>query len=525
MVLLLGLAAYPAVAVVLRFRILLRQALLRLGASLRQRRFRRWLLLSMGYAACEAALLWRFRLRMARLKLPRRGDRRGTPADLQWLARAVEHPVCPMSLSRESMELYLKEEQPDRKHGLDWEDDYALVLEAFCLAAPSPNEHSMLLRIATAMAKQQGISPPPADAKPTVRPAPIAFGSSRLQVVHKPLVVELTLAVTRLAADAVFMALGYRQRWLPTPEGWFRYWLVCPGEPDPAVLPAVFIHGVGLGAAPYLLFIERLRRARRAPLVVLELPNCSRSHFQAIMPSAASFRDALERLLRDEVLVTGPGRYVLLGHSLGTDFCSMVMNDPRLAHGDPALRPARLVLLDPVCFAHEIADAHRLPFWTLPEAREIARKTRTWWPRMLAVLLLVIRDEYNQEATKRAIVPGTDSIFRCSPSLLGLCPTLAIFSGNDQALPAWKVFDYVRAQFPEMQVRMDPGLEHGGFLMPWVAWWLSRSHAETVVRFLDLRASASLRRIESEPGDKTSPEEDRPLRRKSRSELSLRERR
>ena len=48
---------------------------------------------------------------------------------------------------------------------------------------------------------------------------------------------------------------------------------------------------------------------------------------------------------------------MLLGHSLGTDYCSMVMNDPRLAqsarsevHEEPPLRPARLVLMDPVSF-------------------------------------------------------------------------------------------------------------------------------------------------------------------------------
>ena len=47
-------------------------------------------------------------------------------------------------------------------------------------------------------------------------------------------------------------------------------------------------------------------------------------------------------------------------------------------------------------------------------------------------------------------------------------------SGKDQALPAWAIHDYLRAHFPEIEVRMDPGLEHGGFLLPFVPGWLAR---------------------------------------------------
>jgi len=322
----------------------------------------------------------------------------------------------------------------------------------------------------------------------------------------------------RLLADAVFSALGYRRRWLPTAEGWIRYWVARPAEPDPAILPAVFIHGVGMGAVPYVHFLQRLRRARRAPLVALELPNCSRSHFQAVIPSATSFRDAVERLLCDELGISAPGRYVLMGHSLGTDFCSMVMNDPRMANDDPPLRPARLVLLDPICFVQEIAEAHRLPFWTLREARDKYRGQH-WLPTIIAMLFLVIRDEYNQEATKRAIVPGTDSIFRCSDVLLGRCPTLVCLSGNDCALPAWKIHDYLRAQFPQIEVRMDPGLPHGGFLMPLLPGWLVRLHAEAVLRFLD---PVQLARVASHPTQPDGPEpEALPMKRNSRSALSL----
>lgn len=294
-----------------------------------------------------------------------------------------------------------------------------------------------------------------------------------------------------------------------------RYW-VSQASDSASCLPAVFIHGVGLGAVPYVPLLQKLRRGRESTLIVLELPNCSRSSFQPAMPNPTAFRNALERLLLHELGISRAGSYVLIGHSLGTDYCSMVMNDPRHVNGDSPLRPARLVLLDPICFAHEQLEAHRLPFWTCEEAIE---KSTVWWPLQLAVLFFVIRDEYNQEATKRALVPGTDTIFRCSPALLRRCKTLVCLSGNDQALPAWKIHDYLRAQLPELEVRMDPGLEHGGFLNPLNPGWLAQSHADSVVRFL--RGDEILSRVASDPAALAKEAADLPMKRNSRSELSL----
>jgi len=312
-----------------------------------------------------------------------------------------------------------------------------------------------------------------------------------------------------------------------------------------------------MGFVPYILFLHALRRRRAAPLLVLELPNCSRSHYQDVVPSVPSFRAALETLLRREFGVARSGEYVLLGHSLGTDYCSMVMNDPRLAesarsevHEEPPLRPARLVLMDPVCFLHESAESHRLPFWTVGEAM---RKAGAWWrwPVQLLLLLLVIRDESNQEVTKRALVPGTgharpsrnlrgafeegsrnllgtDTLFRASPELLRRCATLVTMSGKDQALPAWEIHDYLRAHFPEIEVRMDPGLEHGGFLLPFVPGWLARSVFEAVLTFVGASPpSPALPRVASLPGVGGAPMVDgspaaEPMLRRNRSRSSSR---
>jgi len=232
-----------------------------------------------------------------------------------------------------------------------------------------------------------------------------------------------------------------------------------------------------------------------------------------------------------ELGITEPAKYVLLGHSLGTDFCSMIMNDPRLAEGDSIVRPARVVLLDAICFGHEVPAAHRLPFWTIREAVEQHKgQPLALLPLALAILLLVIRDEHNQEACKRAVVPGADVIFRCPPELLRRCPTLVCLSGNDKALPAWQIRDYVRVHFPDIEVRMDPGFEHGGFLMPWLPSWQARSYVQTVLGFLETEMS-SLPRTDSHMAETAQKPlshilcaangEGPPLRQKSRSELTL----
>lgn len=463
------------------------------------------------YLAAELVTYRRFRLRLARLHVPHKHDRRGTIKDLEWIAASAEHSICPLTFSKESFQRFLDEQfakldaAGERRSGdiyrrTSWQHYYETARECFCIAGPSPEEHALLLRFAHATAKRQGLEVPPANAPvPTGYAAPVAYGSSPIIALHKPLPVELMFAATRCTFELAFLALGYRARWMPTPEGWIRYWIARPRVLDPSILPAVFIHGVGLGAGIYIPFLERLRTGRQALLVVVEMPNNSRSHFQDMMPTAASFRHALERLLAAELDVDlKPGQYVLIGHSLGTDCCAMVMNDPRLTHSDSPIRPGRLVLLDPVCFAQEVPEAHRLPFWTIREAFKNCRDRGAFWPLHLLMLLLVIRDEYNQEACKRFIVPGTDALFRCSPALLRRCRTLVCLSGRDQALPAWRIHDYLRAQFPDIELRMDPTMEHGGFLVS-APGWISRSHAETVLKFLGDRY-ADLPRVSSEPG-------------------------
>jgi len=470
-----------------------------------------------AYIVFELISFQRFRRRIARLQISRCCDRRGTLDDLKWWQSAVNHPSCPLSISKHSLQRFL-DDQEDAAEQVTWEHYYAIVSECFCIATPSPSEHQLILKITASMAAKQGLAQPPAGAKPPNCQAPLAFGRSPVQVFHKPLIFEACMYGFRCAVDVVLLACGFRPRWIPTPEGWMRYWVALPVKPDSGLMPAVFVHGVGMGAAPYVLFLERIRRSWGAKLIVIELPNVSRSHFQDIMPNPSSFRGAVRTILKNELDISAPGQYILLGHSLGTDFCTSIMNDPFLDHGgDSLLRPCRLVLMDPVCFAIEAATSHRLAFWTWREA--VHDRPRIMWPFMLAMWFLIIRDEAHQEAMKRALSSGTDFVFRCSRELLQRCPVLVCLSGNDEFLPAWKIHDYIRAQFPDIRVRMDPALTHGAVMAPAVPGWLAWHHASAIIQFLkpdiiDVPRTASQPTVHQW-------DDSRPLRKKSRSDLAL----
>jgi len=95
-------------------------------------------------------------------------------------------------------------------------------------------------------------------------------------------------------------------------------------------------------------------------------------------------------------------------------------------------------------------------------------------------------------------------------------------------LPAWAIHDYLRAHFPEIEVRMDPGLEHGGFLLPFVPGWLARSVFEAVLTFVGASPpSPALPRVASLPGAGGAPMVDgspaaEPMLRRNRSRSSSR---
>lgn len=438
----------------------------------------------LSYALVEFVAYRRFQSRLAKAREPVLIDARASLEVLKWFRCSAQNKVCPLSYNKETLKQYLRDKGHENPI-VTWQHYYAIVAHGLRIFEPSHVEHQELLATASAMARHQGLAPPPPGvAPPTSTEPPAMYGTSQLMVAYKPLPVELGFSIVRGSASALLYLLGYTRHWVSTPEGKIAYWQgasKCSNRASElSAAPCIFIHGVGMGVLPYIIFLEQLRHTYPGPMVAIELPNASRCTFQTKLPDPSSFRHAYQRILLNLGVHSQRG-HVLVAHSLGTDYCSMVMNDPRKLNS-PIL-PARLVLVDPICFPHEVFDSHRIMFWTFQEA---CRKMPAI-PRVVIALALYlfIYDEYNQQIGKRALSPGHECMFKPTPEMLRACPTLVCLSGHDATIPSWAIHDWIRAQFPDLFLRMDPQLEHGGFIMSLEAKsWVSKLHLNQIASFI-----------------------------------------
>ncbi len=165
----------------------------------------------------------------------------------------------------------------------------------------------------------------------------------RPRVDLRPLAAYAAAEGAALAAGACLLAAGFRRR----RAGRFVYWALPPRAPaaDRAANPAppiVLLHGVGLGALPYVSLARRLAAAApAAPLAVLELPAAA-LRAGALPPpgwdAAAAAAVAAGRALGSEAA----GGACLVGHSYGSFAAARAaLLHPRDVHS--------LALLDPVC--------------------------------------------------------------------------------------------------------------------------------------------------------------------------------
>mmetsp|Transcript_24328 Transcript_24328/g.72474 ORF Transcript_24328/g.72474 Transcript_24328/m.72474 type:complete len:508 (+) Transcript_24328:45-1568(+) len=111
------------------------------------------------------------------------------------------------------------------------------------------------------------------------------------------------------------------------------------GEAEP---PAVFLHGLGVGLPPYLLFIRRLATAREC--FVVELPEVSQAGTEEVLRPEVMAAE-LAAMLRAH----GHDRACFIGHSYGTFVLSWALR----ARPDIV---QRVVLIDPVCLMLSLPD-------------------------------------------------------------------------------------------------------------------------------------------------------------------------
>ena len=125
------------------------------------------------------------------------------------------------------------------------------------------------------------------------------------------------------------------------------YWLrECEADHDSKGQPIVFIHGVGVGLAPYFIFVRRLintfkRSGIHRDIILLEIPSISQ-HIDPPLYYSHIVAEELSEVLQKH----GYKKALLVGHSFGTFVCaSLVQQVPEIVES--------LVVIDAVSvFAH-----------------------------------------------------------------------------------------------------------------------------------------------------------------------------
>ena len=171
----------------------------------------------------------------------------------------------------------------------------------------------------------------------------------------RPLLYYFLSDVVSAVTATIMRVRGFRRH----REGKLSYWFH-PGDTvggvAAGVSPIVFVHGVGLGLAPYLGWLKHLRNLhafgrRRSPMLVLELPFVSqRLGGLRSLPQEQRTTDEISRAMARHQLKSA----TFIGHSLGTVYLSWLAK----------LRPellASCVFIDPIVFL-----LHQRKVWPSP---------------------------------------------------------------------------------------------------------------------------------------------------------------
>ena len=142
-------------------------------------------------------------------------------------------------------------------------------------------------------------------------------------------------------------------------EGELNYWYRPAKAGAVAGDALVFVHGIGLGPAPYAAFLDQCADDS-TPLIALDIDAFSQRIFAAAPPTPDRFATLLDAALTRH----GVQRAVMAGHSLGSTYVAQFARRDR-ARGD-ARRVVGVVLLDPVaCLLHQAKTTSEFVFNSL----------------------------------------------------------------------------------------------------------------------------------------------------------------
>jgi len=249
--------------------------------------------------------------------------------------------------------------------------------------------------------------------------------------------------------------------------------------------PIVFLHGLGIGIAPYADWITSLPRDR--PVVAPEWPNISYgADVGHRYPHPGEFADFLERATTEAArearaaLAEGepkrgkkermtttlpPRRHTcdVIAHSYGT----VVLTAFRRHHPDSV---RRCVYVDPVCFLPSFGSYLRyghddhLATWTEMLEHLSSRAADPGEPMSVANLVLAswfVKGDANvQQLMKRLIFPHES--WERGP----LCERdMVVLSGLDDIVASDEIHARFTRAWPKCAVVVQPQWQHGGFLL------------------------------------------------------------
>mmetsp|Transcript_919 Transcript_919/g.1182 ORF Transcript_919/g.1182 Transcript_919/m.1182 type:complete len:533 (+) Transcript_919:108-1706(+) len=238
--------------------------------------------------------------------------------------------------------------------------------------------------------------------------------------------------------------------------------------------PIVFIHGIGIGFAHYLMFLFKL--PTDVPIILLEWQHVSMQVIEHV-PTIQETIEGISNILTAD----GHKDAVFVGHSLGTTAISWMLHDKKARHlvkGAVMLDPVTFLLINPGIAFNFI---HREPTTVLEllmhyfVSRELfiahtLSRHFSWSHNVIFPEILPgCCDGDNKKVTISSDCKDYTSSSSLSNNTSNYIPLTSIyFSENDAIVPAPDTYDYLKRNKQnniDYKLTMLPGYQHGELML------------------------------------------------------------
>lgn len=278
----------------------------------------------------------------------------------------------------------------------------------------------------------------------------MSFGKMNVMCVYRPLMIDISIDIIQKIVDVIYYFLGFRTHYISNGEYMQKYHIYKNNNTTKTI---IFIHGLGIGTAPYLKFIQNFKN--KYSIITIEINGLGTRFVNIAVGNFTNFTFTLERILKRHQLEFN--NIILIGHSLGTDFVSSVNNvnnDHKLFYN------SHIILLDPICFLHGLIRTHYPMFSNIDEFKKIfPYKSLQQKIKLLLFYYLFVRNISSQFVTKRVLSSATDIIFRDTKT-----KTFVYFGMKDDLIDAKNIERFVnKDNFPNIEKHIL-NESHGSFL-------------------------------------------------------------